>query len=505
MAERWSGGKKAMLALAVLAVLSLLVLGNVWDGSSGSAALTAPEIAGRARAALVQIRAFDADRRPFAEGTGFFITSTGLIATNLHVIEDGSFLEVESSRGDIYDIVDLVAVDVRRDIAIIKVPVDDASPLSFAEDADPAVGEQVFVMGNPLGQVGTFSNGLVSAHRAVDGVTLLQITAPISSGSSGGPVMNAAGKVVGLATLMLEGGQNLNYAVPTRYVQPLATTSDAPRRFSLIVLAEAIGRRTDQRTPPPALLRPSPERAGTTDAIGPQFRSVDSLVRARGGVTVGEIVRGELDESAENVHPVTLSAGTVYVIAAFCDDDCTDLDLVLRAVTGTPLQSGTEDNDSPILRVEAKASGEHGLVVHMAKCSVAPCAYGVRLYRLPKVGTSEPDVAVTGVLAEQRRAEQPTAEQRRAVQVQRRPEDCGSGPVCFASGAYFELEGAAGSASAFYERACQLGDPRGCVNLGVMFEAGRGVVKSRAEAARAYERGCRLNSETACTFLRRIR
>lgn len=197
-----------------------------------SSTLSAEEIADRARRATVQIRALDSRHRTIGEGTGFFVARNGLIATNVHVIRGAESLQVETLGGDIFDIVYLVTADSRRDIAILKVPVENARSLSLASDEDAAVGATVYVMGNPLGQVGTFSNGLVSAQRSVDGVTLVQITAPISPGSSGGPVMNERGEVIGVTTLMLRGGQNLNYAVPVRYVRPLTLTTDEPRRYS---------------------------------------------------------------------------------------------------------------------------------------------------------------------------------------------------------------------------------------------------------------------------------
>src|SRR5262249_16479607 len=83
------------------------------------------------------------------------------------------------------------------------------------------IGDQVFVIGNPLGLEGTLSQGIVSALRKLDQNSLIQITAPISSGSSGGPVLSIDGKVIGVAVATFVRGQNLNFAIPSSYLAKL--------------------------------------------------------------------------------------------------------------------------------------------------------------------------------------------------------------------------------------------------------------------------------------------
>jgi hypothetical protein len=89
-----------------------------------------------------------------------------------------------------------------------------------------AVGDEVFVAGNPQGLEGTFSQGIVSGIRDVESGTLLQITAPISPGSSGGPVLNSEGKVVGISVATFTSGQNLNFAIPANYLASLLIASN---------------------------------------------------------------------------------------------------------------------------------------------------------------------------------------------------------------------------------------------------------------------------------------
>lgn len=87
------------------------------------------------------------------------------------------------------------------------------------------VGDSVFAVGNPQGLEGTFSQGIISSIRQIGTETLLQLTAPISPGSSGGPVLNSQGEVIGVSVATFRGGQNLNFAIPAKYLRELLTRS----------------------------------------------------------------------------------------------------------------------------------------------------------------------------------------------------------------------------------------------------------------------------------------
>jgi tetratricopeptide (TPR) repeat protein len=115
----------------------------------------------------------------------------------------------------------VLRVDQKNDLAIMSVASDLVSkPLALAVGT-PSPGDQVFAIGNPEGLENTISQGIISGIRTTNDRDLLQITSPISHGSSGGPVLNAQGEVVGVAVGMLEKGQNLNFAVPSKYVRAL--------------------------------------------------------------------------------------------------------------------------------------------------------------------------------------------------------------------------------------------------------------------------------------------
>jgi S1-C subfamily serine protease len=154
---------------------------------------------------------------PTSFGTGFLIGENTL-ATNLHVIE-GTHVFLE--QGPVRIPVTVDKRDPINDLAIIKVAVHiSATPLLLsAKKLIP--GENMFVIGNPEGLDKSISAGIVAANREFDGRKLVQITAPISHGSSGGPVLDAAGKVVGITVAMMKNGQNLNFAVPAERLEEL--------------------------------------------------------------------------------------------------------------------------------------------------------------------------------------------------------------------------------------------------------------------------------------------
>jgi hypothetical protein len=188
--------------------------------SSVCFAQTPREIAKVAFNSVVLLEMNDSDGQPLSLGSGFFV-SDGLIATNAHVIESAGSGTAKLV-GDTHKmrILGTVAVDRRVDIALLKV-VASAPPLKFGSEKSPAVGDEVYVVGNPLGLERTFSEGIVSGLRRIGDDSIIQMTAPISPGSSGGPVMDEKGSVIGVAVATFKDGQNLNLAVPVAYVSKL--------------------------------------------------------------------------------------------------------------------------------------------------------------------------------------------------------------------------------------------------------------------------------------------
>ena len=184
---------------------------------------TAEQIAETALASTVLIVMEDANGEAISTGSGFVVDEE-MIVTNLHVVEGvfrGYVKQVGTERR--HRITGIVAMDTDQDLALLSVSGVAAQPLWLARDGEVAVGEQVYVAGNPIGLLeGTFSDGLVSGIRDLGvGREWLQISAPISEGSSGGPVLNKHGEVIGVAVATLKVGQNLNFAIPVKYLRDL--------------------------------------------------------------------------------------------------------------------------------------------------------------------------------------------------------------------------------------------------------------------------------------------
>jgi S1-C subfamily serine protease len=180
-------------------------------------------IAKEANGAVVSIVMSDKEGHPVAQGSGFLISKDGWIVTNYHVIKSGSSAMIKLPNGAFFHIDGVVASDKSRDVAIIKAHGNDFRTLILGDSDRLEVGDEVVAIGSPLLLESTVSNGIVSGIRTIkeEGGKFLQITAPISPGSSGGPLFNMAAEVVGITTSHRVGGQNLNFAIPIDDVKPM--------------------------------------------------------------------------------------------------------------------------------------------------------------------------------------------------------------------------------------------------------------------------------------------
>lgn len=171
---------------------------------------------------IVMLIALDSDGQPKAIGSGFFVGENGEIASNFHVVEDAGSAVVKLMGSDKrLPVQELLRADVEADLVVLKVNAKSV-PVRFGSDEALEVGDRLVAIGNPEGLEGTVSEGIVSGFRKVAETNrLIQITAPISPGSSGGPVFNAAGEVVGVASSTLAEGQNLNFAIPSSKLNEL--------------------------------------------------------------------------------------------------------------------------------------------------------------------------------------------------------------------------------------------------------------------------------------------
>jgi len=186
-----------------------------------ASAQAARYIAQKALPSVVLLIMADTNGQPLSLGSGFFV-GDGIIATNLHVIIGAAQGRAKLfGQPQAYSISGLVGIDEPHDLALLQIDGVTRSPLPLADSRALSVGDEVYVVGNPAGLEGTLSTGIISGVRNIDSYKILQITAPISPGSSGGPVLNQHGNVVGVAVATFKGGQNLNFAVPSSYLTNL--------------------------------------------------------------------------------------------------------------------------------------------------------------------------------------------------------------------------------------------------------------------------------------------
>ena len=167
-------------------------------------------------------------------GSGFFVRPN-LIATNYHVIEGAARGTAKLvDRHKTSTIEGITAIDKTNDLALLKVTMQGIKSLSLGDSDTVLIGETVFVAGNPMGLEGTISEGIISSRRDVNITERFQMTAPISPGSSGGPVLNRKGKVIGVSVASYHGlaAQNLNFAIPSNYLKTLLTQSGTVKTFS---------------------------------------------------------------------------------------------------------------------------------------------------------------------------------------------------------------------------------------------------------------------------------
>jgi len=207
-------GASWSIARLIVIVLSIIT-------TSFPALASAQDVASRAFPSVVLLIMRDANRQPLSLGSGFFVNAN-TVATNAHVIEGAASGTVRIvGRETKYAIEGTVGVDERRDIVLLRIRDVVGTPIGLADSSTVCVGDQVYAIGNPLGLEGTMSQGIVSGIRTIGEDRLIQMTAPVSPGSSGGPVLNAQGGVVGVAVGTFTSGQNLNFAIPSDYVKEL--------------------------------------------------------------------------------------------------------------------------------------------------------------------------------------------------------------------------------------------------------------------------------------------
>ncbi len=166
------------------------------------------------------------DKKKGKIGSGFIVRSDGLILTNYHLVKNARKMYVKLLNGTGYQRITVVKTDPAKDLALIQVDGASLPAVKLGDSRHIEIGQRVVAIGNPLGLENTVSDGLISALRPMTKTfDLFQISVPLSSGSSGGPLFNLEGEVIGITTASLKGGQNLNFAIPINYAKELLAKS----------------------------------------------------------------------------------------------------------------------------------------------------------------------------------------------------------------------------------------------------------------------------------------
>lgn len=213
---------KANLRLIMRSMLSIVLLELVLRSAHGEELNTEQLAQKFTQCVLVVQSSSSSDPANSKEGTGFILSADGLIVTNYHVIDGCDTFKIKSSTGGTYEVSGVLASDKRRDIAILKIGGQKLPTVDLGNSDEVVQGMKIAVIGNPEGFESSITEGIVSAIRAdSEHGAVIQISAAISHGSSGSPVFNASGKVIGMATFNIVDGQALNFAVVSNSISQL--------------------------------------------------------------------------------------------------------------------------------------------------------------------------------------------------------------------------------------------------------------------------------------------
>ena len=229
-------GIRALIVIGILLLVAIISVGTLFalGGIEGikeaivtgktpttTAFSSDPDAIAIASKSVVKLNCYDRSGDLYATGSGFACFEDNVIVTNYHVIEDGVYsIEAATEDGTKFDIKYILAVDEDRDIAILSTATSHNLTLLKPGNSNTLQkGEKVVAIGSPLGLLNSVSTGVFSGYTDENGMDVLQFTASISSGSSGGALFNDAGEVLGITFASYEAGQNLNLAIPITQVE----------------------------------------------------------------------------------------------------------------------------------------------------------------------------------------------------------------------------------------------------------------------------------------------
>lgn len=170
------------------------------------------------RKTVVIVATFDENGNPLGQGSGFIVRADGAVVTNYHVLHEAKRINVKVG-SKILEVQGLINADKENDLVILKVKGDGLPVVKLGDIEKVSTGQKIYSISSPKGLENTISDGILSGIREIEpGKKVLQITAPISPGSSGGPVFNENGEVIGITTFLIKEAQNLNFAMPVNLI-----------------------------------------------------------------------------------------------------------------------------------------------------------------------------------------------------------------------------------------------------------------------------------------------
>jgi len=187
---------------------------------SFSQTLDAEQIYKKVNAAVVTVYAYDSEQKILSQGSGVVLNDKGWVVTNYHVYNGADKLIVKQKE-KVIEYSQIIGVDADKDILILKIA-DNTFPYITVGNSDLLnVGQKIYAIGSPEGFENTITEGIISGLRSYENYSknYIQISAPLSHGSSGGAVVNSKGELIGISTFSVVAGQNLNFAIPINELQ----------------------------------------------------------------------------------------------------------------------------------------------------------------------------------------------------------------------------------------------------------------------------------------------
>lgn len=216
--KSFGADKTATRAEACVMIMRMV---NILENSIAEEVMDSEEIYTKYSNNVVKIMVYGEDKEYLGSGSGFVISNSGKIVTNYHVITEATTLSAEFTDGTIMEVKNIVNYDIKKDVAIIDVGTisNNVVPVTFGNDRLLSTGSIIYTVGYPLDLELTISDGLISSkYYKIGTEQYLQISAPISSGNSGSPLVDKYGNVIGINVMSYTAGQNINLAIPISFV-----------------------------------------------------------------------------------------------------------------------------------------------------------------------------------------------------------------------------------------------------------------------------------------------